>query len=135
MRTQSNFNILLFIGMFAFSVVLILMSMTSQTFAANFLSGDEVKDIISGNTIHLEVPAKGKAKAYMSSTGKVTRMRKKQTLEGAWRINSDGALCIRYTDKKEHCGFVTKNADGTYTRVDDAKVTYHWNIITKGKEF
>ena len=105
-----------------------------HAFAGEFLTGDEVKELVSGNTVRFEVAGKGKFKAYLDSNGKVTRIHDGQIAEGTWRINKDGALCVHYTGKADHCGKVKKNSDGTHTRVDDAKITNHWTKVSKGKE-
>jgi hypothetical protein len=55
-------------------------------------------------------------------------------MEGIWRVKDKGALCVRFGDKEERCGAVKKNSDGTYTRVDDTKATFHWIKVSKGKD-
>lgn len=134
MRKHSAFNITLMTGVMVLAAVLSVTFSASRALAADFLTSDEVKKLVSGNTVHVEVSGKGEFKAYLNSDGKVTRMHDGQTLEGVWRIKDDGALCVRYSDKEESCGSVKKNSDGTYTRIDDAKVTNHWTKVLKGKD-
>lgn len=106
----------------------------SWAFAADSLSRNEVEKLVTGNTIHFEEPGKGEFRAYLDSAGKVIRLHDGETLEGTWHVNDDGALCLHYVGSEDHCGMVKKDSDGTYTRVDDANVTYHRTKISNGKE-
>jgi hypothetical protein len=109
-------------------------AMAAPAFAATFLTGDEVRKIVSGNTVYFEVPGKGDFKAYLDSNGEVTRVHEKKILEGTWRVKDDGALCVHYASVDERCGTVKTNMDGTYTRVDDANVNNHWKKVVTGKD-
>ncbi len=102
--------------------------------AADFFTSDELKTLVSGNTVHFEVPGEGEFKAYLDSNGKVIRIHDGQALKGSWSIKDDGVLCLHYADKEERCGRVTKNRDGTYTRIDDADVMNHWTKVAQGRD-
>jgi hypothetical protein len=99
---------------------------------AERVSSDTVKAIISGNTIDLEVPNKGTARACMGADGTVLRKMGAGTAKGIWRLAKDDTLCVKYTDKNERCGPVTNNGDGTCTRLDDAGTTFIRKEITEG---
>jgi hypothetical protein len=102
--------------------------------AADFFTSDELKTLVSGNTVHFEVPDEGEFRAYLNSNGTVIRMHDGQALEGSWSIKGDGALCLHYVDKEERCGRVTKSRDSTYTRIDDAGVTNYWTKVAHGRD-
>jgi dienelactone hydrolase len=111
------------------------LSMFEEVFSvteAERISGDVVRAIISGNTIDLEVPGKGTARAYLGADGTVTRKMGDAMAQGAWKINGDDALCVQYAGTDERCGTVAYNGDGTYTRLDDAGTTFIWKAISEG---
>jgi hypothetical protein len=134
MRAHSRLDMAMTTGVMTLAAVLSVASMASLTFAADFLTRDEVKKLVSGNTVHVEVSGKGKFKTYLNANGKAIRLHNGQALDGVWRVKENGALCVHYAGDEERCGTVKKNSDGTYTRIDDANVTNHWTKVSKGKD-
>jgi hypothetical protein len=108
--------------------------LAAQAFAADFLTRDEVKKLVAGGTVHVEGTGGVKFRAYFDPNGKVTRKQDNQVMEGVWRVQDNGALCVRYGDKEERCGKVEKSGDGTHTRVDDANTAFRWTKATRGKD-
>ena len=102
--------------------------------AGEFLTRDELRSLVSGNTVHFEVAGAGTFKTYLDASGEATRIHDGQRLEGTWRINNDGALCVHYAGAEDLCGQVEENSDGTYTRVDDANVENRWTKISSGED-
>jgi pimeloyl-ACP methyl ester carboxylesterase len=96
------------------------------------VSGDAVRAIISGNTVDLEVPGKGTARAYLGADGTVMRKMGDGVAHGTWQIAENDTLCVQYSGKEKRCGPVAYNGDGTYTRLDDAGTTFIWKVITDG---
>lgn len=85
--------------------------------AGGDLSQDEVKTLLSGNTVSATHHAKGYSfTMYLSPDGvarQVTSQGDKD--EGAWLVRSDGDLCVNFRD--EICGPLIPLGDGRYKRM------------------
>jgi hypothetical protein len=103
--------------------------------AQSYLSKDELRQLIQGNTVHTEDLASGRAfMAYHDPGGRWQLMRQDGSIvEGVWSIRADGAQCVIMD--AETCGLVQKNADGTYTRVVNGTPRNRWSKVTQGKGF
>lgn len=104
------------------------------------LSGEQIKQLASGNTIALHSLARstnfkiyyapdGSAISHNESTGK--------NYPGTWRITDSGEWCNHWPPAPDRCGQVFDNGDGTYNRMENGSLRSVWkkiypsNIIAK----
>ena len=103
--------------------------------AQGFLSMDELKTLITGNTVHFKAVDSGRTgRVYYDAKGEMLVDRDEgATYSGLWSVGTNGLLCINTSG--EICGKVRKNADGTYTHMIREVPGYEWPKITAGKSF
>jgi hypothetical protein len=110
---------------------------TSGTFASaqNLLGMEELKALISGNTVHTENLSNGRTfYVYHGASGELELQREDAAVfSGIWSVRADGTHCVSFND--ETCGRIEKNADGTYTRIINGAPAFKWLKITPGKGF
>lgn len=101
------------------------------------LSGEQVKQLISGNSVEAHSNAKGvDFKAYFAPDGSaVLEGSTGKTFTGAWRINDSGEHCSQWTTQKETCGQVVDLGDGTYNRMEEGYPRAVWKKIHPGNAF
>jgi dienelactone hydrolase len=96
-----------------------------------FLGAKELNTLIVGNTLHSQNLQRGYAtKAFVDPSGKFLFEISGSIINGTWRIKADGAFCV--TIAGESCSRVQKNADGSYTRIQDGVPRAKWLKVTPG---
>jgi hypothetical protein len=114
---------------------LFVMTLSTSALAATQLGGDQLKQLVAGNTVSLHSIAKsadyknhyaadGTAYSLQESNGKKNK--------GAWRISDTGEWCVLWTGASERCGQVFDNGDGTYNRMEDGSLRSVWKKIEQG---
>lgn len=104
------------------------------------LSGDQVKQLISGNSVEAHSNAKGfDFKTYFAPDGSaVLEGGTGKTFTGAWRINESGEHCVqwkRQKEQKETCAQIVDMGDGTYNRMEEGYPRAVWKKIHPGNAF
>jgi len=110
----------------------------SQAAPAQQLSGEEIRNLVTGNTADVTtfVPQNGKARNYFAADGSGQALNTKgSVVQGKWRITSDNQHCTQWGQRTESCVQVIKQPDGTYNRVRDGVVRATWTKISPGKDF
>lgn len=103
-----------------------------QTYAGEPLKSDELKKLIVGNTITVEVVGKGVSyRNYFDPSGKVIRNQAGTISEGSFTIKADGTHCVTF--EHENCDKVVSNNDGTYTRAGANGTQVKWVKVAGGK--
>lgn len=98
------------------------------------LDAAAVKQLITGNTAHVQRGDGTTLKNYFSPDGKVIRYEKGETSEGTWQVKDDGTHCVE--GMAGGCAKIVKNGDGSYDRVLPwGKVPVTWTAIVNGKDF
>lgn len=106
----------------------------SATSAESFLGMAELKALISGNTVQGESAQGQGFQVYYDASGDLTFQRADgNEFSGRWSVRPDGAHCQFFSE--ENCGKITRNADGTYTRVVSGAAASRWLKIAPGKAF
>ena len=109
---------------------------SAPTMAQTFLSLDELKALITGNTVDFNNIDSGRpGRVYFDARGEIAVERLESSYPGIWNARADGTLCLLV--EREFCGKVQKNADGTYTHPISGipGFGFTWHRITPGKGF
>lgn len=117
------------------SSILFLMALSASASAGTPLSGEQIKQLVSGNTIVLYSHARsqnytihyatdGSAASRSESDGKIVK--------GTWRITDSSEWCNHWTGAVERCGRVIDNGDGTYNRMESGSLRAVWKKIHPG---
>ncbi len=95
----------------------------------------EVKAMITDRTVDIQNLSTGlHFRAFYAASGEMIVQRADAVeISGRWSVRPDGALCV-YFDV-ESCGGLSKNADGTYTRIVGGKPAFTWFKVAPGKGF
>lgn len=95
----------------------------------------EVKALITDRTVDIQNLSTGlHFRAFYAAFGEIVVQRTDaMEFSGRWNVRPDGALCIHFGD--ESCGGLSKNADGTYTRIVGGKPAFTWFKVAPGKGF
>lgn len=117
-------------------IVLLLAALAASqsALADNALGAAEIKVLVTGNTVYLERLSDGERfRNYFADSGDVILQRPDaMEFTGRWSVRGDGSHCVFFAE--ESCGKITKNADGTYTRIARG-IAFRWLKITPGKDF
>ena len=112
-----------------FSITVIVfgfIGVSQQAVAETQVSGEELKTLLSGNTVEGRyIKWETTHKMYFSENGKLSRIDSNNNKEkGEWEINKSGELCISV--RKTRCNKVMKRDDGGYDvfRRGDLKFTF-----------
>lgn len=102
--------------------------------AEKTLNADEIKKLITGNTVLGMAPNGMTQKNYFSPDGKTIRQVGDKLIEGTWSVKDDGSQCV--TGMPGGCAQIVSNEDGTYDRVGaDGGIRLKWTSVTPGKGF
>lgn len=117
------------------SAGLILFSLIFSTnlFAGQPLSKDQVNTLIRGKTIHAEHIKKGfKFTVFFGENGKAIRNRNGNIIEGTYSFR-ENMHCVNFGGG-EKCATIEDNDDGSYKRLKNGKKhVITWNKVTQGK--
>ena len=107
--------------LFIRAFIIAIMLLTAQSsYAVDNLSPDEIRSLLSGNTVEgerVEGVKQGVTNfysepfiSYFGEDGKVYSVsgKKKNKKSGIWSVNYKGHLCITWKDKKEKCAPIYK---------------------------
>ena len=109
---------------------------SAPALAGTPLSGAQVKQLISGNSVEAYSKARGfDFKAYFATDGIGVSEVNGKTSKGAWRINDSGEHCSQWPKQKETCGQVVDMGDGTYNRMEEGYPRSVWKKIHPGNAF
>jgi hypothetical protein len=100
--------------------------------AQDLLSATEVRALIVGNTVEVQRPNGTRYLAFYEPGGLWVRQERGRIVEGTWRILDDGMQCVA-VGKDDACARIQKNADGTYTRIQEGQPQFTWLKIASGK--
>lgn len=101
--------------------------------AGKTLSGDEVKALISGKTVHVTNNATGKKwKSHFAADGSASLSN--STDVQTWHVDDKGQHCNSGVPLV--CAPIVDNGDGTYSRMKpNGTVAVTWTRIVNGKDF
>ena len=100
------------------------------------LSGEQVKKLVSGNSVDAHSNAKGfDFKAYFATDGSAGSEVNGKTYKGAWRVNDAGKHCSHFPPQKETCAQIVNMADGTYNRMEEGFPRSVWKKVHPGNAF
>lgn len=102
--------------------------------AQTMLTAEEVRTTIVGNTAEAQRPNGSRFLAYYEPSGIWLRHEGGKVTEGKWRILENGDQCVT-VGREDNCAQIQKNADGTYTRMQNGKAQFNWLKVTPGKGF
>jgi len=122
-------NICLAIGLSFFAV--------NVSLAGDTLSGDEIKQLVSGNTAYMEHAKKHfEVTRYFAAGGKLTQYRSDNFadgtyLEGEWSVDGN-KLCMQMGRGKGGCGTLAKNEDRYDYAVKHGKIVWLFKKVAAG---
>ena len=99
------------------------------------LSGEQIKQLVSGNTVALHSNARGKDhKIFYATDGTAISHDESngKNYPGTWRITDSGEWCNHWPPAKDRCGQVIDNGDGTYNRMENGSLRSVWKKIYPG---
>ncbi len=105
---------------------------STPVMAANFMSADAVKKLVSGKTANGVHLTKGhKYKIYFNSNGSYVQARVNGSrFVGHWRVKRNGKHCIKPSHKnREFCRGVRANKDGTFTKVKERSFKNNKDVV------
>jgi hypothetical protein len=108
---------------------------TSACFAADPLTGEQMKALFTGKTADVyNVAAKHSIKAYFAPDGslKGRNLTAGKDLAGKWEVDAEGLHCTESNLAPKSCGSVTPQGDGTYHRTVDGKHTQTFSNFVDG---
>jgi hypothetical protein len=114
-----------------------LMALSAAVFADTPLTGDQIKLLISGNSVDIHSNVNGRDfKFYFAADGSITaRAENGSTFKGAWRITDSGEQCTKLDGKDESCGQLLDTGDGSYKRMEGGSPRAIWKKIYPGNRF
>ncbi len=99
------------------------------------LSGEQIKQLVSGNTVALHSNARGKYyKIFYATDGTAISHDESngKNYPGTWRITDSGEWCNHWPPAEDRCGQVIDNGDGTYNRMENGSLRSVWKKIYPG---
>lgn len=109
---------------------------SGSALAGTPLSGEQVKVLISGNSMDAHSNAKGfDFKVYFATEGAAISAINGKTYKGTWRINDAGEHCVLWTAQKESCAQIVDMGDGTYNRMEEGYPRSVWKKVHPGNAF
>jgi len=105
-----------------------LTTMAGASAGDRLLSADEVKKLITGNTVHVTVVQNGKQfSVYFAPDGKGYS---KKGERGTWEVKDNGEHCVSWAKRDAvRCLRIADTGDGGYARVfSDGKKANIWKI-------
>lgn len=109
---------------------------SAPVLAGTPLSGEQVKQLISGNSVEAHSNAKGfDFRVYFAPDGSAVSERNGKTHKGEWHITDSGEHCTQWPTQKETCGQVVDMGDGTYNRMEEGYPRAVWKKVLPGNAF
>jgi len=116
--------------------MIFLIALSTSAVAGSALSGDQVKQLITGNSVEAHSNAKGvDFKAYFAADGSASLEANGKNRKGVWHINDSGEHCIQWNTQKENCGQIVDMGDGTYNRMEEGYPRAVWKKVHTGNAF
>lgn len=116
----------------AVATLMVLAALAASSAEPGYLSADEVRALIVGNTVEVQDPTGTRFRVYFDPDGR--RLIQQGGGEAAmpWRILPDGNQCVT-TATGDDCARIVRNADGTWSRQREGNAVYRWLRILPGK--
>ena len=108
---------------------------SGQVLAEKYLTADEVKSLVVGNTMHAEHLKKDFEFSIHFDADGNTAFRKQfdETIQTSYKLQGD-KHCI-FWKGADRCANILDNGDGTYTRVNkNGNHMVKWTKVVKGKD-
>jgi len=124
--------------MYKIACITFLMTLSVAAMAGTPLSGEQVKQLITGNSVDIYSNVQGvDIKLYFAADGSTASLTESngKKFKGTWRIDDSGKHCTKWGDKKETCGQILDYGDGTYKRMEDGYPRAVWKKIYPGNAF
>lgn len=124
---MNNFRLLITIALSALA--------SQAVLADDFLNGDQIKELVTGNTVQAEHLRKGFDFAVYFDADGQTAVRKQdgEETETSYRIDGD-KHCIHWKGK-DRCAEIRDNGDGSYDRINaNGKAVVRWSSFTAGRQ-
>lgn len=118
-----------------FIIVFSLMGLCQPSLAESRLSGEQIKALLSGNTVEGKyIKWKTTHKMYFEATGKLRRIDSLNNKEkGRWEINNSDELCVSV--RKTRCNQVMKRDDGGYNVYRHGTLKFTFDKIVPGNPY
>lgn len=121
--------------MYKLSSMIFLAAVSGPALAATPLGGDQIRKLVSGNTVSLHSVARGdNYLIYYAPDGSAVSRSDSNgtTVKGVWRITDSGEWCNHWKGGAERCGNVIDNGDGTFNRLENGRLRSVWKQIHPG---
>ena len=107
----------------------------ARVFAENYLSNEQIKELVSGNTMYAQhLKRDFEFKVYFDADG-ITALRQEDydVVKTTYKIKDD-KHCI-FWNGEDRCAKILDNGDGSYTRVaPNGRHVVLWKKSVKGKD-
>jgi hypothetical protein len=97
-----------------------------------FLTADQLRHLMAGKTIEAVRQDGTDFRVYFDPDGRRFALQPQGEYALPWRILPDGTQCVT-TGTGDDCARVTRNFDGTYSRMRDGQAVTRWLKISAGK--
>ena len=109
---------------------MMMFSLAATSHAEKILGGEEIKALISGKTVDVNIEGAAKWRQYFATDGNSARSNGESS---KWSVE-ENKHCN--TAAKLRCAAIRDNGDGTYARLKpDGGVAATWTKIVSGKDF
>lgn len=95
------------------------------------LTAGEVTALFSGRTVEsvLDSSSKRVSLTYYNPNGQARQLQNGQKRGGAWRVNNDGRMCLKFGEERERCRIIVKEGE-TYGKYVVKKSGQHQRVLT-----
>ena len=124
--------------MYKIACLTFLMTLSVTAMASTPLSGEQIKQLITGNSVELHSNAQGiDFKVYFAADGSAASHNESNgnRSKGTWRIDDSDKHCTKWGVKNETCGQVLDMGDGSYKRMEEGYPRAVWKKIHQGNAF
>lgn len=109
-----------------------ILMISGQLYAAEPMSADAVKSLMSNNTMNGKNLKKDKNFTnYFREDGTATKLTSKgKKWQGKWQVKDDGQHCVEWDKKKKRggCGAIVDLGNGTYHKLEGDKPRIEFTI-------
>jgi hypothetical protein len=121
----------------ALSIMVAAMALASPLAAVcgepSYLGADEVRRLITGNTVEAQAEQGGPYRVYFDASGRRIALQPDGEQSLPWRILDDGSHCVT-TGTGDDCARIGKVADGAYARYREGRIVTQWLRILPGRD-